>query len=328
MRTRLLVLAFLILTVAGCSQQAAIQSIPQKPNPTMVNSEVESTPGVMPAVEPAAEPTVDLDVLLALAPFLPTAIPTPETVQCRVEGRIVSSSVPSEIAGEPLDYRVYLPPCYGLDGHVYPTLYILAGNIHDESFWDSAGLDEAAEQLISELSLPPMLIVMPDGGYVANNTSGGPYSYEAMILEEVIPHVEESYCAWKSAKGRAIGGLSRGGYWALEIAFRNAGQFAGVGGHSASLLDYGAGPDLAPGTTALTNKLGNLKIYLDIGQNDYLRYELESLHEALEAAGIAHSWRLNEGEHVDAYWAEHAGEYLRWYGRLWPGDREQLPLCG
>ncbi len=240
---------------------------------------------------------------------------------------MLASSFDSDIAGEPLDYQIYLPPCYGLDGRVYPTLYIFAGNIHDETFWDSAGLDEAVEQAIQVGRMPPMLIVMPDGGYMANNTSGGPYSYEGMILNELIPHIEQNYCAWDSADGRAIGGLSRGGYWALEIAFRNPELFAGVGGHSASLLDYGAGPDMAPLSTGVSNELGDLQIYLDIGEDDWLRYGLEELHNALETAQVEHSWTLNAGEHVDAYWAEHAPEYVRWYGSLWPASRAGLPVC-
>lgn len=231
------------------------------------------------------------------------------------------------MAGAEHAYAIYLPPCYAVDEYSYPTLYLMAGNIHDEGHWDRLGIDEAANEAISQGNLSPLLIVMPDGGWLANNTSGGSGSYESLILDELIPHVENSYCAWPDATGRAVGGLSRGGYWALEIAFRFPDRFASVGGHSAALLDAFAGPAVNPQVTALTNDLGDLRIYLDIGADDYLRTNTITLHEEMEAAGVSHEWRLNEGQHVDAYWAAHAPEYLTWYAAPWPVERTAYPPC-
>lgn len=209
----------------------------------------------------------------------------------------------------------------------YPTLYLMAGNIHDEMKWNELGLEEAATGAIENGSLPPLLVVMPDGGWLANNTSGGPGSYESLILDELIPNVEAAYCAWNAPQGRAIGGLSRGGYWALEIAFRFPDHFTSVGGHSAALLDSYAGPTINPQFTALSSALGDLRIYLDIGADDYLRTNTIKLHEDMQAAGVAHEWHLNEGQHVDAYWAEHVSDYLVWYGAPWSGDRSAYPPC-
>jgi len=85
---------------------------------------------------------------------------------------------------------------------------MLPGNIHTDSIWDELGLDEAAEAAINAKTIPPLLIVMADGGLLAYNTSGGPASYEGMVLTELIPHIESRYCAWKDPAGRAIGGLA------------------------------------------------------------------------------------------------------------------------
>ncbi len=102
-------------------------------------------------------------------------------------------------------YRIYLPPCYGEDGRFYPTLYMLPGNNQTDAIWDALGLDEAAETAIQNDDMPPFLIVMPDGGWIALNTSGGPASYETVIMEGLIPFIETNYCAWIDADGRAIG---------------------------------------------------------------------------------------------------------------------------
>lgn len=260
-------------------------------------------------------------------PATPTITVTPSPTPCASPGRIVQASYASDITGDLVAYRVYLPPCYGLDGRVYPTLYLFSGNIHDDSEWDNLGLDETAEAGITAGRWPPFLIVMPDGGWIANTSSGGPNSFEGLFLTELMPLVEQDYCAWVAPAGRAIGGLSRGGYWALEIAFRNPQLFASVGGHSASLLDYSNRPDYLPQFTAFSHDLSQLRIYLDIGQNDYLRSYLEPLHQEMDAAGIAHTWQLNLGTHEESYWADHLKEYLTWYVAPWPHARFTYPTC-
>lgn len=241
---------------------------------------------------------------------------------------MVSGSYASQIAGPARSYRLYLPPCYGLDGRVYPTLYMLHGNATTDSHWDTLGLDEAATEAILAGLIPPLLIVMPDGGAIANNSSGGPYSFEGVVLNELIPFIEGNYCAWPEGNGRAIGGLSRGGYWALEIALRHPAEFSAVGGHSAALVDSYAGPDLNPPSTVLSANLGDLQIYLDIGDQDYYIGPLRQMRESMVAAGIPHTWMLNSGRHEDAYWAAHVGDYLAWYTQLWPMERGRYPFCG
>jgi enterochelin esterase-like enzyme len=229
--------------------------------------------------------------------------------------------------GNRIRYRVYLPPCYSDAGRTYPTLYMLPGNVHTESIWDELGLDEAAEEGIARKDLPPFMTVMVAGGPLANNTSGGPGSYETFFFDEFVPYVEATYCAWPDASGRAIGGMSRGGYWALEIAFRHADAFASVGGHSAALLDFNGGPTVNPLDTGLNNDLGELRVYLDIGEDDWLIDNVRSLHDQMAAGGIEHTWILNEGYHEDGYWAAHVTEYLAWYTAPWSADAEAYPPC-
>ncbi|MBP8949257.1 MAG: hypothetical protein KBG73_10470, partial [Candidatus Promineofilum sp.] len=128
---------------------------------------------------------------------LPTPLPKGEgTSPCVTPGRVEQGTLDSAVAGQPMRYRVYLPPCYGQDGRVYPTLTLFGGNIHDDSFWDTLGIDEAAEAAILAGDIPPLLIVMPDNGLLANTTTSGPTSYEGFVLNELIPHIERTTCAW------------------------------------------------------------------------------------------------------------------------------------
>jgi enterochelin esterase-like enzyme len=324
-------LLLLLLALAGCT---ALRQEPAPPTLALPAATATPSPPSAPeqaALPPAGSATPRAPVATATAapqatPTAP-ATPTPQPTPCARPGEIVARSFPSATAGGEHRYRLYLPPCYGEDGRVYPTLYLFAGTIHDEGKWAELGIGSAAGAAIAAQEIAPFLIVMPAGGWLADETSGGPGSYESLVLDELIPHVESTVCAWPDPTGRAIGGLSRGGYWALEIAFRFPERFASAGGHSAALLDIFAGPDLNPQYTALTRDLGDLRIYLDIGASDFLRENTIRLHEEMAAAGVPHEWHLNEGRHEDAYWSAHAPDYVRWYAAPWPLDRSAYPAC-
>lgn len=296
-----------------------------------------STPTPALAAEPATIPAATLPptaiqpAVISTAtepptsPLIPSDIPAP--TPCAEPGRIEHGNVDSAIAGESMRYRVYLPPCYAIDGHAYPTLYMFGGNIHDDAIWDTLGLDEDAEAAIAGGDIPPLLIVMPDNGWLANTTTSGPTSYEGFVLDELIPHIEATYCAWPVAAGRAVGGISRGGYWSLMMAFRRPDLFVSVGGHSPALIDSYAGPLEDPVDTGATNDLGELRIWVDIGERDpYLR-NAQPLHEVLSAAGVPHEWRVNAGTHDEAYWRANLESYLAWYSDGWRIDRSALPAC-
>lgn len=258
---------------------------------------------------------------------VPTATPTPTPVPCLEPGRVTTSLFPSQTTGLNHAYHIYLPPCYGQDPYTYPTLYMFHGLGQSDNFWDIAGLDEAANAAILAQEIPPLIIVMPNGNPIANVTSGGAYSFEAQVIDDLIPYIEETYCAWPVPAGRAIGGLSRGGYWSLEIAFRNPHLFASVGGHSAALLDIAAPPDINPQYTGLNNPLSTLRIYLDMGEEDAGLPNMLQLHQGMNKISRTHTWVLNPGGHTVEYWSEHTTDYLTWYSDPWSTQRRHYPKC-
>jgi enterochelin esterase-like enzyme len=302
---------------------AAVATPTRFDDPTATATTPPPTPQ-LPTPTPATEPLQPVAPPPTASPQ--AAPPTPEPTPCAAPGRIETGVYNTTLAG-PLAYRVYLPPCYGEDGRVYPALYLLGGNIHDDRIWDALGADEAAEAGIATGVLSPFIIVMPDGGWVANQTSGGPGSFESVVMDELIPAVEQAYCLWPDRAGRAIGGLSRGGYWSLEIAFRHAPQFRSVGAHSPALIDSYAGPDLDPVYTGVANDLSDLRIWIDLGERDPYVVQARPLHDALAGAGVAHVWQLNPGTHDEVYWMSNVPAYLAWYNDGWAIDRSELPLC-
>ena len=298
-----------------------------RPEHTAVLPTIAPTTPILSLPQPPTPPITPVATRSMVATATAYPPPDPTTTPCTTPGRVERYTIHSATAGGSMAYQLYFPPCYGQNGRLYPTLYLLPGNIHDEQIWADLGIGQAADAAIQSEAIPPLLIVMPAGGWLANNTSGGPGSYESFILNELIPHIEQTSCAWPEAAGRAIGGLSRGGYWALSIAFRHPQQFMSVGGHSAALLDTHAGPDVNPQQTGLTNQLHNLRIYLDIGRDDYLINNIRRLHEDMETAVIPHTWVLNDGLHEENYWATHLTDYLHWYTVPWPLTANTYPPC-
>jgi enterochelin esterase-like enzyme len=235
------------------------------------------------------------------------------------QGRIEQGTFPSAILGREQPYRVYLPPCYDASEEIYPVLYMLHGYPYDDSHWDDLGIDEAADAGIAQSTLPPFVIALPaaDNEGTFTKTSGGPKSFEGVMLEEFIPFVEARYRVSSKPGGRAIGGMSRGAVWSLEIAFRSPELFSAVGGHSAALNVNLAPPQFDPIFLASSADLKSLRIYLDAGENDWVLPGVEQIHQELTAAGIVHVYNLFPGYHEDGYWSAHVAEYLTFYAADW-----------
>jgi S-formylglutathione hydrolase FrmB len=192
------------------------------------------------------------------------------------------------------------------------------------------------DQLMVKGRLPELVIVFPDGdrSFYTNFRNGGP-KYEDLIVDELPDYIESHYRIKPGAENRAIAGTSMGGYGALKIAMRHPDRYAAVAAHSPIVfpiknpLDipeeakanrqfqyltgvfaevYGDPFDQAyfdennPLELASKPGLDGLGIYFDYGTND--RYNqriglgkgLEKLDAALTANGVAHVFRVHEGE--------------------------------
>lgn len=286
------------------------------------------TPLPSPTLRPPPSPTP-----VALTARFPDAVDAPYfesppvSTDCGGQGTVFHSRFPSEVAGPTRSYHAYLPPCYGQDGRSYPVIYLIHGSIQTDSHWLDLGLAQYADEGITSGRYPPFVAIMPYSGRMGNISSGGWNSIEGITIDHLLPYIDENYCTWADGAGRSIGGISRGGYWALEIAFNNPELFSAVSGHSSHLRFQTDPPKYNPLATFATADLSNMRIWLDRGEKDFLRPGQNQLHQYLDEAGVAHEYRINEGGHSDFYWAEHLAEYLDWHLALWPKDRESYPPC-
>jgi enterochelin esterase-like enzyme len=236
----------------------------------------------------------------------------------------------STIANETLRYRVYLPPCYENTRRRYPYIILMHGSNSTDTHWESLGIGDAVTLGMALNRLPPMAIVMPYGGEIANlNVFYLNGSYEHVILQDIIPVVETEYCLQTTRDGRAIGGISRGGFWAYEIGLRHPDLFTAIGGHSPVFVYH------APTSHNPLNLVETIewtedspRLYIDRAQNDYWRVNIDLMPPRLEANNIPHTFVINPlGQHQDTYWAAHLNDYLAFYSADWLLDPTTYPLC-
>jgi len=295
------------------------------PTPTPTSTPVPTaTPTATPTPRPTATatplptatpPTATLEVTATLT----LSVPLTSSRAVSLSGRVEAGSFPSQVLGRQATYRIYLPPGYDTSGQSYPVLYVLHGYPYDESHWDRLGVDEVADAGILSGAYPPFIIVMPNGDpqniYV--NTSGGDWSVEGLIVNELLPYIDRTYRTLATREGRAIGGISRGGVWSLEIGFRHTDLFAVVGAHSAALSVNYPLPQYDPYNLVTEPGLRLQRIWLDAGNTDWARNGVRRLHEALQAQGVVHEYTEGEGNHSDGYWSAMMPAYLAFYVAGW-----------
>lgn len=234
-------------------------------------------------------------------------------------GRVERNQYRSQIAETNMYYSVYLPPCYDQTTASYPVIYLMHGSNDDDSGWVRLGLPEVLDAEINAGTMPSVIAVMPFGEWIANKNQFDRVSWANVFLDELMPLAEKSYRIDARRETRAIGGISRGGFWALQLAFRHPDLFSAVGGHSAFLDDYNAPPEFNPLRLA-TNApdINKLRIWLDRGKDDYAAPGLDLMDERLKERGIPYQYTVYpEGQHYITYWKQHVTDYLRFYVEAW-----------
>jgi len=235
----------------------------------------------------------------------------------------------SAMTGMRRTYRLYLPPCYDSSLR-YPYIILLHGSDTNYALWDQLGMDEAVTVGSALGRIPPVVLLLPDGGELANlDTFSASYSYEALLLKELLPLVETQYCLQQSKEGRAIGGISRGGFWAYVIGLRHPDMFVAVGGHSPVFYYSNAIPNthnpltIVP-TLEATEELPRL--WIDRGVKDWWAYNIDLMAPLLSAQNIpAQVTIYPTGTHDNAYWRSHLNDYLAFYTADW--SLENYPPC-
>jgi enterochelin esterase-like enzyme len=303
----LAVLACSACTASGAAQvnPAIASAVPLTLTATLATSTftpfIQSSPSQTPLPSPSP----------SLAPTL-----TPTPLACWQEGgQIVQASLRTDLLPLPLEYRVYLPPCYAQQpDRRYPVLYLIHGQNYNDDQWDRLGVDETADDLIAAGEIPPLIIVMPRDRSWAQPTED---HFGQVLADGLLPFIDKSYRTLPDRLHRAIGGLSRGAGWAIHLGLSRWELFSALGAHSL--------PVFWADTSHVRQWLKDIpsdelpRIYLDIGEKDRpaIMSSARWFEDLLTELDIPHEWHLFTGYHEEAYWHSHVEQYLRWYTRDW-----------
>jgi S-formylglutathione hydrolase FrmB len=260
----------------------------------------------------------------------------------------------SRILKQPVHYCVLLPDDYQatVAKHAtagYPVLYFLHGlGQNEQALFKSGGWD-LIEDLRQQHKIGQYLIVAPEGkNSFFIDSADGKVRYSDFFIHEFIPYIESKFIVKKVRAGRAITGLSMGGYGALHFAFAYPLLFSSVSAQSAALMTespqelnsalqsrtqlgrllgsaFGDPINVPhwkqndPFTLARMHKaaIGRLAIYFNCGKQDDFDFEVgaEALHRQLQSEELKHEFHLYPGDHSPDYFLEHLGETLEFHSR-------------
>src|SRR3954447_7987991 len=154
-----------------------------------------------------------------------------------LEADITTAKVAAIAVNGPHRVRITFPADYFQRPTTrFPVLYLLHGGAGGNSAqWTTGGGDEERITSASEL-----ITVMPDGGKVGWFTnwvdqSGGAQAWADLYLAQVIPWVDANLRTIASKSGRAIAGLSMGGFGAVRFAQDRPDLFAYVASFSGAV---------------------------------------------------------------------------------------------
>ena len=164
-----------------------------------------------------------------------TSPPATEPAPTALPEGLQTVSFFSPAVGRQMKFDIVLPPDYAESEARYPVLYLLHGYMQNYTVW---GRNLGAA--FYGRNFADLIVVMPDAGnswYVnyASNEGNQRNNWEDHIVRDVIGYVDTNFRTVARREGRAIAGLSMGGYGAIMLGLRHPGMFISMASTSGAL---------------------------------------------------------------------------------------------
>ncbi len=224
---------------------------------------------------------------------------------------------------------VYTPAGYETSGKRYPVFYLLHGMGGDEEAWISLGRTaQILDNLIARGKAKPMIVVMTNGNAAQEAAPGEsslgmvtptfqlPKTMEGSFesaFPDVIKFVDNNYRTIKSKSGRAIAGLSMGGFHSLHISKQYPDLFNYVGLFSAAIV-----PNKDVTSPVYKDLEGKLKVqfskkpalyWIGIGKTDFLYKANEDYRKLLDEKGYKYTYYETGEGHIWKNWRIYLTEF-------------------
>jgi S-formylglutathione hydrolase FrmB len=243
--------------------------------------------------------------------------------------RVERVTIDSAAVGRKQPVTVVVPPGEA-PRRPRPLLVFLHGRGQD----DRSHLDAPMFAALRRLGPRAPIVAFPDGGgssYWHDRDDG---AWGRYVTGEVIPQIARRFGA--DRRRVAIGGISMGGFGALDLAAHAApGRFCAVGAHSPALWQTGgetadgafddaedfAAHDVIAVARERPTAFAAQPLWLDAGNEDPFLPGDEAFAAALRAGGVDVRLATPPGGHEDAYWEGRWKDYLPFYA-------DALARCG
>ena len=137
-----------------------------------------------------------------------------------------------------VSYLLYLPPDYAISAEKrYPVVYWLHGLGGDQRV--GAAFVTQLQAAIHGGQAPPLIAVLVNGLRDSRyyDSFDGKRPVESVILQDLIPHIDQTYRTIARRESRAIEGFSMGGFGAAHLGFGHPELFGAVSIMAGALLD-------------------------------------------------------------------------------------------
>lgn len=257
--------------------------------------------------------------------YPPPTVPSYVTQRGTVETITVRSPA---LGGRQQRAIVYLPPGYaGQAGLRYPVFYLLHGFPgRPAAFLMTVRAGVVEEILLARHAIRPLILVMPFGstGTFTDkewaNGIGRGNGWETFVARDLVRAIDARYRTIPTGAGRALGGLSEGGYGALNIGLHHPGEFRVLqswsgytladnlpsifGGDRARLARNSPLLELPARAAAL--RQAHTYVWFYSGTTDRLRGQNAAFAAALSRAGVPHRFFVVHGGHNWSLWRGNA----------------------
>ena len=219
---------------------------------------------------------------------------------------------------------VYLPPGYTSDPtRRYPVFYLLHGFPgRPAAFLLTVRAGVVDDILAAQGRTGPLILVMPFGStgtFTDKEWANGirPHEgWETFVARDLVRAIDSRYRTIPTGAGRALGGLSEGGYGALNIGLHHPGEFRvleswsgyeraddlkSIFGGDRQLLDANSPLDTLTSAAPALRRT-HTYVWFYSGTTDRLRHQNLDFEAQLARVGIGHRFFLVRGGHNWALW--------------------------
>ena len=248
--------------------------------------------------------------------------------------------VPSESLGGTIPVAVLLPSTYPQSDRRYPVLYLLHGGGQDHMVFTTRPwfVEQASHEII---------IVTPSAGesWYVNSVADPKAKYEDFVVKDLVTYVDKQYRTVALRQGRAVAGVSMGGWGAMLLGLKHHQLFGTVGAMSAPFLISRQSPNMdmtsreqqgfgAPGTRERLERdpatlvdaipLESVpRLYLACGNQDLFVTDSRRFVERLTKRKIPYEYReISPLGHSWEVWDDQIVNFIQIVSASWRTDRK------